>query len=361
MLHEEKLKFLKKKIAAPLFILSLIFVGGFVYGQKNNDDTSNIDKYNKLIREIDALNKKIDLDFGVKVNEPSLESLVGNIKDSRSAEKLLPYWQREKEYLQSKSAHYSNPKTQNELRRRRFEEEAPLNLKEFEKKYRDSVVAITVAKEVKGRIGSGFIVKDKDGDRYTYVITANHVVDGLQGQNKIPLFVEIFDNGQSKGFYRAEIVVTGKPLDKVDGVAIGAFYEDDFAVLRFKTSDKFSPAKVTYKGYEVSGGQTLVGIGCAAQTAPKLYRNEEGTCVVESVNKAFSSDSEFIITKTKIITRKGGNPGDSGSPVFDKLGRVVGIYSQGQGKLGKEFSIFIPISLIRTSLKDYNLDRILKN
>jgi len=154
--------------------------------------------------------------------------------------------------------------------------------------------------------GSGFIISD-DG----YVVTNAHVIDSA-----------------------AKIVVTLKDRRELDAKVIGVDEASDIAVL--KIDAKGLPAVTMGDSSELRVGQWVVAIG-----APFGLEHSASQGIVSalarSLNQRNTTYVPFIQTDVAV------NPGNSGGPLFDLDGNVVGvnsmIYSRSGGYQGISFSI----------------------
>ena len=137
-------------------------------------------------------------------------------------------------------------------------------------------------------IGSGFIISS-DG----YVVTNYHVI-----QNEVNPHV-VFDNGKS---YLAKII----SYDPIVDLAILKIAEKDLPVLSWGNSDEFSIGSAVYAlGYpwaDILKGEISVTKGIFSAKR----RSDDGVV-------------EFIQTDTSL------NHGNSGGPLIDRCGKVVGV------------------------------------
>ena len=154
--------------------------------------------------------------------------------------------------------------------------------------------------------GSGFIISD-DG----YVVTNAHVIDSA-----------------------AKIVVTLKDRRELDAKVIGVDESSDIALLKIEA--KGLPAVTIGDSSDLRVGQWVVAIG-----APFGLEHSASQGIVSalarSLNQRNTTYVPFIQTDVAV------NPGNSGGPLFDLNGNVVGvnsmIYSRSGGYQGISFSI----------------------
>lgn len=161
------------------------------------------------------------------------------------------------------------------------------------------LTAATVNIQVGPAQGSGVIVSD-DG----LVLTAAHVV-GRPGR-------------------RVKIVLAdGK---EVRGETLGRDRMIDAAVVRIVT-----PREEWPKCELAPAGETRTGDWCIATGHPGGYQEDRG--VVVRVGRVILGSSRFIQTDCELVG------GDSGGPLFDMYGRVIGINS----RIGEETSVNIHV------------------
>ena len=171
-------------------------------------------------------------------------------------------------------------------------------------------------KRESGSLGSGFVVS-KDG----YVVTNNHVIDGAD-----EIYVK-FSNGRE---YRTKLVGTSP--------------EVDIAVLKIDSTETFKPLEFANSD-QVQIGQWSIAFG------NPLGLNDSMTVGIVSAAGRSSLGIEEI--ENFIQTDAAINQGNSGGPLIDITGKVIGvntaIYSQSGGSVGIGFAI--PANLV-TTVKD---------
>jgi serine protease Do len=161
-------------------------------------------------------------------------------------------------------------------------------------------------------MGSGFIIS-ADG----YVLTNNHVVDGA-------------DN----------VTVRLSDRRELDAKVVGTDAEYDIALLKVNATDL--PVVSVGDSKLVKAGQWVVAIG-----SPFGFDHSVTAGIVSAVGRQFGGIDQqyvpFIQTDVPI------NRGNSGGPLFDLQGRVVGINSQifsnTGGFMGVSFAIPIDIAM----------------
>ncbi len=159
-------------------------------------------------------------------------------------------------------------------------------------------------------LGSGFII-DKNG----LVVTNNHVIQGAED-----IFVTV--NGEKE--YAAEI--------------IGADPLSDIAVLKIKSEEKFSPVK--FGNSDIARvGDWVIAIG-----NPFGLGGTVTSGIISARNRSIglSRYEDYIQTDASI------NSGNSGGPLFDMNGDVIGINT---AILGQSGSIGIGFSIPSNSAK----------
>ena len=156
--------------------------------------------------------------------------------------------------------------------------------------------------------GSGFIVRN-DG----VILTNAHVV-----ANADQVTVKLNDRRE----FNAKVVGVDK--------------RTDIAVLRIEAKDL--PVVALGNDAELKVGQWVVAIG-----APFGFENSVTQGIVSAKSRSLPDDASVPFIQTDVAV----NPGNSGGPLFDLQGRVVGINSQIYSRSGgfQGVSFAIPISL----------------
>jgi serine protease Do len=162
-------------------------------------------------------------------------------------------------------------------------------------------------------IGSGFIVSP-DG----YVLTNAHVVADAS-----EVTVKLTDRRE----FRAKVI----GVDKRSDVALIKIPGTDFPVVHFGDPAKLRP------------GQWAIAIG-----SPFGFENSVTAGVISALGRQLPDDSGSSFV-TYIQTDAAVNPGNSGGPLFNLDGQVIGInaqiYSRTGGYMGMSFAIPIDVAL----------------
>lgn len=183
-----------------------------------------------------------------------------------------------------------------------------------------SVVAIDVSLQGGASAGSGFVIDDQG-----HIITNDHVVDGATG-----VYVTLHDGR----VYDADIVGTDESTDLAVIKLISP--PDNLTVARFGDSS-----------------QVVVGDPVAAIGNPLGLSSTMTTGIVSALDRPVQTIKESAnADPTRVITNAiqidaAVNPGNSGGPVFDESGQVIGVASsiaslgeEGQvGSIGLGFAI----------------------
>jgi serine protease Do len=159
-------------------------------------------------------------------------------------------------------------------------------------------------------IGSGFIVS-ADG----YILTNAHVVDGAKEVD-----VKLTD--------RREFVAKVIGTDPKSDVALLKIDARDLPVVRLGSTK------------DVKVGQWVVAMG-----SPFGFENSVTAGIVSAKSRSLSGDSYVPFIQTDVAV----NPGNSGGPLFDMNGNVIGInsqiYSRTGGYMGLSFAIPIDVAM----------------
>ncbi|MCC6831290.1 MAG: trypsin-like peptidase domain-containing protein [Thermoleophilia bacterium] len=179
------------------------------------------------------------------------------------------------------------------------------------------VMLVTTGDGTSGSLGTGFLV-DRDG----HILTNAHVVANAK-----------------------KVEVTFQDGESLSAAVLGSDPATDVAVLRI--ADVPAGAAVVPLGTirDLAVGDPLVAIG-----NPLGYRQTVTTGIVSALKRTISSPDDTSIQNV-IQTDAAINQGNSGGPLIDRSGRVVGINSQiategtGGGNLGIGFAV--PIDTVR--------------
>lgn len=166
--------------------------------------------------------------------------------------------------------------------------------------------------------GSGFIVSE-DG----YVITNAHVVDDA-----------------------TEIRVTLQDRHEYQATLVGSDAASDIALLKLDSSDL--PVVTIGNSDELRVGEWVLAIG-----SPFGFEHTATQGIVSALSRSLPDDTYVPFIQTDVAV----NPGNSGGPLFNTKGEVVGvnsqIYSRSGGYQGLSFAIPINVAMsIADQLKE---------
>jgi putative serine protease PepD len=190
-----------------------------------------------------------------------------------------------------------------------------------------SVVAITVTTSQGDAEGSGMILTS-DGD----VLTNDHVVEGAQD---------------------GRVLVTLSDGRMYEALIVGTDPTTDLAVVRITDAPSDLTPVALGDSETVAVGQEVMAVG-----NPLGLQNTVTTGIVSAVDRpvttALSDESDPVVTNA-IQVDAAVNPGNSGGPLFDGSGRVIGVtssiaalpsYGSSQsGSIGLGFAI--PVNLAK--------------
>jgi putative serine protease PepD len=168
--------------------------------------------------------------------------------------------------------------------------------------------------------GTGFVVDGKG-----HIVTAAHVVDGASS------ITVTFQDGTTR---------TAKLLGKDNAT--------DVAVL------SVDPSGLTLHPLALGSSASLqVGDAVAAIGDPFTYQRSLSTGVVSGLDRTISAPNGFTVAHA-IQTDASLNPGNSGGPVLDASGKVVGIVDQiatnGSSETSSGVGFAVPIDLVKSEL-----------
>ena len=158
-----------------------------------------------------------------------------------------------------------------------------------------SVVSISVSNETAAGVGSGFIISE-DG----YIVTANHVI---QDMTRVRV---ILSNGES---YEATV--------------IGGNEFTDLALLKIQKTG-LTPIKIG-RSSDLLVGDNVVAIGTPASIDFAGSLAEGNVSYNNRILKVYDDDGTVQKKMTLIQTNALVNPGNSGCPLINEYGEVVGI------------------------------------
>ena len=190
-----------------------------------------------------------------------------------------------------------------------------LSVEQVVKRESPAVVLISNETAQGGSLGSGFLIDDQG-----HVVTNAHVVDGA-----------------------TKTTVTFQDGTEGKGTILGVDKSTDVAVIKVsKVPAGVHPVPLGNSG-DLTVGQDVVAIG-----NPYGYSGTATTGIVSALKRAIQSPSGFTI-QNAIQTDAAINQGNSGGPLFDNDGRVIGINSQiaseNGGNVGIGFAV--PIDTVR--------------
>ena len=168
--------------------------------------------------------------------------------------------------------------------------------------------------------GTGFVV-DKDGN----IVTAAHVVDGASS------ITVTFQDGTTR---------TAKLLGKDDAT--------DVAVLKVDASGLTLHPLALGNSAALGAGDDLAVIG-----DPFGYQRSISTGIVSGLDRTIQAPNGFTVAHA-IQTDAAMNPGNSGGPVLNSAGQVIGIADQiatgGSTEANTGVGFLVPIDLVKAEL-----------
>lgn len=185
-----------------------------------------------------------------------------------------------------------------------------LTVNEIAKRSKQGVVDITVTQGPSRAEGSGFVV-DKRGD----IVTNQHVV--------------------SSG---GSIQVTFADGRKVAGQLVGQDASSDIAVIRVSTSSSELQPLTLGDSSKVQVGDGVVAIG-----SPFGLTGTVTTGVVSALGRSIKAPNNYTITGA-IQTDAPINRGNSGGPLLDAQGNVIGVNSQIDSNSGDSSGVGFAVS-----------------
>ena len=193
------------------------------------------------------------------------------------------------------------------------------------------VVTITSIFPTSEAGGSGFVVSS-DG----LIMTNAHVVTNSADQGVSPSDVRPADH----------VYVRFSGGDQVSATVVGFDLFSDVAIVRADTGGKRLTPVPLGDSASVTVGEPVAAIG-----SPFLEAGSLSVGVVSAVNRSLESSTGFAIPGA-IQTDAAINHGNSGGPLFDAHGDVIGINSQIQSTSGggEGVGFAVPIDLARHAM-----------
>ncbi len=190
------------------------------------------------------------------------------------------------------------------------EELAKIQTAEVLRQYLGDKVDIPAIPAIEYAHGTGFFVS-KDG----YILTNHHVVEGAD-----------------------TITVTLSDRTELDAKLIGSDESSDVAVLKI-TGDSFPVLPLATED-TLKVGEPVLAIG-----SPFGFDYSASAGIVSAKSRSFGREASVPFIQTDVAL----NPGNSGGPLFNQKGEVVGInsriFSKTGGYMGLSFSIPMDVAL----------------
>ncbi|MCL2037097.1 MAG: trypsin-like peptidase domain-containing protein [Oscillospiraceae bacterium] len=174
--------------------------------------------------------------------------------------------------------------------------EREMNGTELFEELGDTVVGIKLVngRETSDIIGSG-VITSEDG----FIITCAHVIENA---DKVIVVVDDYEDSSLQHEYEAEVIGQDRPTD--------------LAVLKIERKEGFKFARVG-RSSELKIGQTVAAIGNPLGFVKTMTQG-----IVSGLQRDLQENAYML---PSIQTDTALNPGNSGCPLFDMYGNVVGI------------------------------------
>ncbi|WBW96269.1 S1C family serine protease [Oceanirhabdus sp. W0125-5] len=301
--EDEILKIYSKEAPIYSFVPIDIFIWNGIKFQSLSLYEAIYDNTNKMVHTVltgkitysDKKNKEINLEVVFDANdENDLKIMDLSIMHKDEVDKKVEEVNKKAEYTIEQGGSVNTIDTVEEFVPDDVEERHPsytnvssLTLKEIIKLNDIKTVAILADTKKGISIGSGFFVKDG------IIVTNYHVIEGCS---------------------KAKVRMVDGTLHEVDGV-VAAHKTLDIAVLKLKNQIGISPIELGDVS-EMEKGDNVVAIG-----SPKGLYNTVSTGIVSNL---INDGKRDLIQISVPITH-----GNSGGPLFNQKGQVIGINSQG--------------------------------
>ena len=170
--------------------------------------------------------------------------------------------------------------------------------------------------------GSGFLI-DTVGD----IVTNNHVVEGA-----------------------SSITVTLQNGKTVNAVVVGTDTADDLAVVKIAATSVAGITPLQFgDSNAVQVGQTVIAIG-----SPYGLMNSVTTGIISGLNRTISEADSYSYTYINLTgmlqTDAAVNPGNSGGPLLDTNGRVIGINTEVENSADGGIAFAVPSATVEKVL-----------
>ena len=170
--------------------------------------------------------------------------------------------------------------------------------------------------------GSGFLI-DTLGD----IVTNNHVVEGA-----------------------SSITVTLQNGKTVNAVVVGTDTADDLAVVKIAATSVAGITPLQFgDSNAVQVGQTVIAIG-----SPYGLMNSVTTGIISGLNRTISEADSYSYTYINLTgmlqTDAAVNPGNSGGPLLDTNGRVIGINTEVENSADGGIAFAVPSATVEKVL-----------
>jgi serine protease Do len=196
------------------------------------------------------------------------------------------------------------------------ENEGELSISEIAKRVKPSVVSILTQSRYKSGLASGIIFRE-DG----YIVTNYHVVE------EISSIVVVLDSGE-----------------RFDAEVKGTDERSDLAILKINAGNL--PKATFGNSNAISVGDMAIAIGTPYNLS---LRGTTTSGIISAINRDLVINNR---TMSLIQTDASVNPGNSGGPLINKYGQIIGIIS---AKIGEDFEglgFAIPMNTAKEIIED---------
>ncbi|GAB4312507.1 MAG: hypothetical protein Kow0059_03100 [Candidatus Sumerlaeia bacterium] len=204
---------------------------------------------------------------------------------------------------------------------------APIQPLSFRQILPDLMRGVVIVKNARGS-GSGFLI-DRDGN----ILTNHHVVRG-EKYNSVTFVYQQGDSMVEKTIENAELIALSRLLDiallKVPGERLAGL--------------PISPLRLSAPG-AVRAGDTVFAIGNPGVGQRQILEQSVSEGIISATNRNFG-DVLYLQTTAAV------NPGNSGGPLVNARGEVVGLITFKYMMLYEGLSFALPVQSIRQFLEN---------